>query len=289
MLYYEERCFLMKSLIAALFILSISASALAATVGSPEITIPEQSLYLKQEAVNKALDRTEFNMNIKASMEIEFIIKRKLASADDVSDVELEGSSIMFKFSNNFYDIIEPYIKIGSSSFKVKWDQHDSDIEIETDPGFIWGMGAKAKLHEFKDYGVKLTLDVQCRDIDLDVDKGKIGGSTTTASAIDGLFKIKEWQTTLLASKKYIFPMGANDYYIVPYGGMTYSFLNVDASFTQSTTGALYSTYDASDENVFGIVLGCDIMPFFLSYYLLNFELRLMNETALTLGGTVKF
>lgn len=287
MLYYEERCFLMKNLIVVLFILSIAVPSFAATVGSPEITIPEQSLFLKQEVVNKALDRTEFNMNIKASMEIEFIIKRELASADDVSEVELEGSSIMFKFSNNFYDIIEPYIKIGSSSFKVEWDQNGNDIKIETDPGFIWGMGVKAKLWEFKDYGVKLTLDAQCRDIDLDVDDTKVGGATVTSS--DKTFSVKEWQTTLLASKKYIFPMGANDYYVVPYGGITYSFLDVDASFTPSGTGALYSTYNASDENVFGIVLGCDIMPFFLSYYLLNFELRLMNETAISLGGTIKF
>jgi len=286
MLYYEEGCFLMKKLIAVLFILSIAAPALAATVGSPEITIPEQSLYLKQDAVNKALDRTEFNMNIKAGLDIEFIIKKKLTSADDVSDVELKGSGVIVKLSNNFYDIFEPYIKIGSSSFQVEWDQYGNDVGIETDPGFIWGMGAKAKLWELKDHGVKLTLDTQFRDIDLDVDDTKVGGAAVTSSSKE--FSIEEWQTTLLASKKYIFPMGANDYYIVPYGGITYSSLDVNASFV-SSGGAFYSTYNASDANVFGIVLGCDIMPFFLSYYLLNFELRLMNETAISLGGTVKF
>jgi len=277
----------MKSLIMALFILSIAVPSFAATVGSPEITIPEQSLYLKQEAVNKSLDRTEFNMNIKVGLDIEFITKKKLTSADDVSDAELEGSSVIVKLSNNFYDIIEPYIKIGSSSFQVKWDQHSNDVEIETKPGFVWGMGAKAKLWEFKDSGVKVTLDTQFRDIDLDVDDTRLGGSAVTSRA--EAFSIEEWQASLLASKKYILPIGVNDYYLVPYGGITYSSLDVDASFIQSTTGLLYSTYNASDENAFGLVLGCDIMPFFLSYYLLNFELRLINETAISLGGTVKF
>ena len=120
-------------------------------------------------------------------------------------------------------------------------------------------------------------------------DKAKIGGSTSTAAAKDENFIMDEWQITLLGSKKLIIPMGKNDYYVVPYGGLTYSMLNADIYFTQNTTGLLYSTYDASDKNEFGLIAGFDIMPFYLSHYLLNFELRLINEYAFSLGGTIKF
>ena len=280
----------MKKIITILFILSFAMPSLAATVGGPEISIPEGSLFLKKEAVNKALDRHEYNMNIKTSLDVEVITKRELASAPaDVSSAELEGHNVMLKFSNNFYDVVEPYIKIGSSNLEVTWDQHSNNVKVETDPGFVWALGVKAKMWEFKNCGVKLTLDAQYMNIDLDVDKAKVGGSTTIAAAKDETFGINDLQVSLLASKKYIIPMGINDCYMVPYAGITFSSLDVDVSFTQSASGILYSTYNASDENPFGIVLGCDIMPFFLSYYLLNFELRLINETAFSLGGTIKF
>ncbi len=280
----------MKKIIVILFILSFAAPCFASTVGSPEISIPEESLYLKNSAVNKTLDRYEYNTDIKGALEIEVVTKKKLTSAPaDTTDAELKGQSYMFKFSNNFYNSFEPYIKVGTSNLEVKWKQHNNDIRVETDHGFTWGAGVKAKLWEFKDYGVKLTLDLQYRNLDIDVDEATIGGSTATAAAINKKFEIKEWQTSLLASKKFIVPIGKNDYYLVPYTGLTFSSMDVDVYFTQSTTGALYSTYNASDDKIFGMVLGCDIMPFFLSYYLLNFELRLINETAITLGGTVKF
>ncbi len=277
----------MKKIIVVLFILNLALPSLAATVGGPEFSIPEESLYLKKEAVNKALDRYEYNMDIKGTAELDFVIKRKLTSSDEVSKAELKGQNYMLKFSNNFYDSFEPYIKIGTSNLKAKWTQNGKSITVETEPGFTWALGVKAKVYEFKDYGVKLTLDAQYRNADLDVD------STSITPAKDEKFEIKDFQISLLASKKFVVPVGMKDYYIVPYAGLTISWLDLDVSFKD--TGAegppypLYSSYNATDENVFGLVFGCDVMPSLLSWYLLNFELRLINETAFTIGVTVKF
>lgn len=281
----------MKKIAVTLFILSLilPSLAVAATVGGPEIDVPEESLFLKEEAVKRTLDRYEYNMRIKASLEIEVITKRELTSSSEVTDAELKGQYWMLKISNNFYDIVEPYIKVGTSNLEIKWDQNNNNVKVEPNNGFIWGIGAKAKLLESKDYGIKLTLDAQYRNFNADIDIAKLGGSTSVASPIDETFDIKEWQISLLTSKKIIVPIGRSDYYIIPYGGITFLSSEVDVKFTQSTSGLLYSTYDASDENMVGLVLGCNIMPFFLSYYLLNFELRLINETAFTLGGTIKF
>lgn len=279
----------MKKAILVLSLLSFAIPALAATVGGPELTVPEESLFLRDEAVNRSLDRYETEMDIRISLEIEIINKRKLTSAVDSTNMELEGQSYMVKFSGSFYDVFEPYVKIGSSNLEVRWIQHGSDIKVDTNPGLVWTMGAKAKLYKSPTYGVTLTLDAQYSDIDLDVDSVKIGGSTQTADAINKEFNIKELQLSLLASKKFAALMGKNDYYFVPYGGVIWNSSEIDIHFTQNTTLALYSTYDASNDEAFGLVFGCDIMPFYLSHYLLNVELRLISENAFTLGGTVKF
>ena len=277
----------MKRFVVILFILGLAMPSFAMSVGGPDMTVPEQSKFLKDQAIKKALDRLEYNMNIEASVDADIIFKRELTSAPaDTTEAELDGHNFMLKFSSSFHDVVEPYIKVGTSNLKVNWNQHNKSIEVETDPGFAWGAGVKAKLWG-NDYGTKLTLDLQYRNISLGFEKATISGSTASTSSEN--FNIKDWQTSLLLSKKYIAPIGANDFYVVPYTGLTYSALEADVNFTDATNGLLYSTYDASDENIFGFVLGCDIMPFYLSHYLLNFELRLINETAFTLGGTLKF
>jgi len=280
----------MKKLIIILFLLSFTVPALAATVGGPDISIPEESLYLKQVAMDQTLDRYETNMNIKASFDIEYMAQRELSSAPaDVTKAVLEGNAYMVKISNNFYNVVEPYVKLGSSELQVQWDQNNKCITVDTDPGFVWGIGIKAKLWEFVDYGVKLTVDAQYRTLDLDIKEMLIGGDTTeTTGATNENFEVKDWQVSLLASKKFILPAMQRDFYIVPYTGVTYSDLNVDAQFLEPG-GMLYSTFDACDESVFGIVFGCDVMPYLWSWYLFNFELRLVNETAFSMGGTVKF
>jgi len=282
----------MKRIIIILFFLSFAAPSLAVTVGGPEISIPEESLYFRDIAVSQALDRYEFSMNVKASVDVEYIIERELTSAPaDVSGALLDGHSYMVKFSNNFYNVLEPYVKLGSSELKVQWDQHEKCITVEAGPGFVWATGVKAKIWEFVDHGVKLTLDAQYRNIDLDIDDEGvlIGNDTTeTAGATNEDFGIKDWQVSLLASKKFILPVGRKDFYIVPYTGITFSDLDVDVKFNKVDT-SLYSTYNASDEDVFGAVFGFDIMPNLWSWYLLNFEARLINEIALSIGGTLKF
>ncbi len=281
----------MKKILIVLFFLSFTVPSLAATVGGPEISIPEESLCFRDLAISQTLDCYESGVSIKASVDAEYMFSRDLTSSPaDVNGAVLDGTSYMFKISNNFYNVLEPYIKVGSSEFNVQWDQHDDCVTVEADPGFIYAAGIKAKLWEFIDHGVKFTLDAQYRSIDLDIEKMLIGGDTAeTVDATNEDFGIKDWQVSLLVSKKFILPIGMKDFYIVPYSGVTFSDIDVDVHFTKSTNGILYSTFDASDDSIFGAVLGCDIMPNLWSWYLFNFEARLINETAFSIGGTLKF
>ncbi len=283
----------MRKNIAVIIVLSLlffASPSFAMTVGGPaEMSVPEASLFSKSQAVDETLDNYESSVAVKSGFDVEIVAKKELKTASDDTKAKIEGQNSDLKFSINYSNVLEPYIKIGTSNIRVKWVQHDSNIIVEAKPGLVLGGGIKAKLWEFAATGIKLTLDGQYKDTQLDFDKAKIGGSTSLASASAETFDIREWQITLLASKKFIFPMGVQDCYTVPYMGLTYSDSDVNVKFTQSTTGQLYSTYNASDKNPIGFVIGCDIIPSLSSWYLVSLELRLINETAFTLSGTMKF
>ncbi|MBU4311094.1 MAG: porin family protein [Candidatus Omnitrophica bacterium] len=279
----------MKKIIMILFLLmfGLPLAAQAATVRSPEIGLPEESWLLKEDAVNSTLDRFEANINVKGSFDIEFLFNKKFDTTSEVTNAEMDGQNYMWTVSNNFSDVIEPYMKLGTSNLEVTWDTAGNSIVVESGSGFTWAAGVKATV---LDRGIKLSLDAQFKETDLDVDKMSLNGSTTNLT--NDTFKIKELQVSLTGSKKLILPVGLKDYYIVPYGGVTFSSVNADVSFEDTTGGtpyALYSLYEAESDSPFGVVLGCDVMPSLLSHYLLNFELHLLNETALSLGGTIKF
>lgn len=281
-----------KNIALTIFLLLFFAgTSFALTVGSPaDMTVPEAQFFSKARAIRDTLDSYEAAVNVKAGFDVEFISKKELqaASADD-TNIKMEGQNVNVKFSMNYSDVLEPYVKIGTSNLKVKWEQHNQNIVVEAQPGFVLGGGLKAKLWEFASTGIKLTVDGQYKDTQLGFDKAKIDGSTATAAATDETFNIKEWQISLLASKKFIFPMGIQDCYTVPYIGATYSDSDVKVEFTQNGSSLLYSTYNASNKNPIGLVIGCDIIPSLLNWYLFSVELRLINETAFTVSGTMKF
>jgi len=261
----------------------------AATVGGQaDMSIPEESFFSKTKAVKHTLDYYESEMQMKVGFDTECILEKKFHTSQNITDARIEGGQNMnLKFSMNYSNVLEPYVKIGTSDLRVKWKQYGSNIVADTEPGLVLGGGLKAKLLEFPYAGIKLTLDGQYKDINLDYDKVKIDGTDSTDSVINEGFNIHEWQVSLIASKKFIF--GMQNSYMVPYAGVTYSNSDADIDFTHSGTGAVYAIDDASNEDKIGIVLGCDIAPSLLSWYLLSLELRFINETAFTLSGTMKF
>jgi len=281
-----------KNIVIAMILpLFFAGVSFAATVGGQaDMSVPEASFLSKAKAVGETLDFYESAVKMKAGFDVEFISKKELRAAlPDDTNARIEGQNADLKFSMNYSDAFEPYVKIGTSNLKVKWEQNGQNIVVDAAPGIVLGGGLKAKLWEFASTGIKLTMDGQYKDTQLDFDTAKIDGSTSEASATSETFDIKEWQVSLLASKKFIFPLGTEDCYTVPYMGITYSDSDVKVEFTQSTTGLLYSTYNASNKDCIGVFIGCDIIPSLSSWYLLSFELRLINETAFSLSGTMKF
>ncbi len=285
-----KKLYILYSLVITAIFVASSGVAFAATVGnSLDLDVPNTSAILKQEAVNKALDGYEQMIKIKAALDMEFLFDKDLSGPKEVGNAELKGEWRMAKLGVTILDRVEPYIKIGTSRLDAKWRQSSTyDIEVTSDQGFAWGGGIKGIIWDFDGPGIRLTGNVQYRIADLDVSDIEWAGVNITDTGAD--FKVEEWQASIAMSKKYELPLKWQNIYLVPYTGLTLSDSTVDVSFTNSSHPALdCTTYDASNDSMFGFFLGCDIMPTLSSSFIYSIEVRLINEMALTLGGAMKF
>jgi len=261
----------------------------AATVGNPlDLDVPTGSSILRQRAIDDTLDEYEEAFKIKTSFDAEFILEKELKAPIEIEGAELEGHWYMAKIGATIFNRVEPYIKLGTSSLEVKWKQASESIEIDADDGFAWGGGIKAVLWDFDNWGIRLTADGQYRVADLDTDEIVLEGTAVNATGSD--FDIKEWQASIALSKKFELPLRWQSIYVVPYTGVSASDSTVDVSFEHpdfATTD--FSLFDASNDNVCGFFMGCDIMPSLISSFIYSVEVRLLSEVALSFGGTLKF
>jgi len=277
-----------------IYIFNISGISYAATVGNPlDLDVPKRSALLREEAIGEALDEYEQVVKIKASLDLEMVFSKDLDSSTEIEKAEIEGQWAMAKFGITLFNRIEPYVKLGISNLEAKWKQNSThDIRVQTDSGLAWGVGIKGIIWEFDNFwDIRITGDAQYRTTEPDVNEtsaNSVGISDTGAD-----FKIEEWQASILLSKKFELPLKLQSVYIVPYTGMTICDSIVDIKFRDANeTGAYttdYNIFEANNDSIYGFVLGCDILPTLTSSFMYSMELRLLDETALTLGGTMKF
>ncbi len=261
----------------------------AATVGNAlDLDLPQRSAVLRQEIVKDTLDEYEQAVKIKGSFDIEFVFDKDLHVNPDLTKAEIKGQWYMAKFGMTILNRVEPYIKIGTSTLETRWKQSGTtEIEVGADNGFAWGGGLKANIVEFPS-GVRLTGDWQYRTTEPDVNEITVNGIAVNDAG--ATFKVDEWQVSLLLSKKFEIPLKLQNIYIVPYTGISYADSNVDVSFRNANSPTVdYSLFDANNKKLYGFVLGCDIVPSLSSSFIYSIELRLVDETALSLGGAMKF
>lgn len=286
-----KRVFVLFLLMVAIF--GVRDAAFAATVGNPlDLDIPRVSAVLRQEVIDEALDEYEEIVKIKASLDMELLFNKDLNATSEVSKARLEGQWFMVKLGTTLFNRVEPYIKIGTCRLDVTWTQNNmTDIEVASELSnysFAWGGGVKGIIWDFDDWGVRLTGDAQYRKTQPDVDKASVGNIGTIDPNVD--FEIEEWQTSIILSKKFELPLRQQDIYMVPYTGLSLSDSTVTAKVTNLSNPAQdWTLFDANNDSIYGFILGCDIMPALTSSFIYSVELRLISETALTLGGTMKF
>jgi hypothetical protein len=258
-----------------------------ATVGnSLDLDIPQRSAVLRQEMVANTLDEYEQAVKIKGSFDAEFVFSKDLHVTNELNGAELKGQWLTAKLGMTILNRVEPYVKVGTSDLEVKWKHGAQNIKVDADSGFAWGGGVKANIFEYR--GIGLTGDYQYRTTDPDVTKITVNGSSINDTG--PTFKIDEWQASLLLSKKFEIPLKWQNIYAVPYTGISYVDSNADVSFKDpNSPGTDYSLFDANNKKLYGLVLGCDIVPSLASAFSYTIELRLVDEVALSLGGAMKF
>ncbi|MCX5687963.1 MAG: hypothetical protein NTV71_04950 [Candidatus Omnitrophica bacterium] len=262
----------------------------AATVGNTlDLDLPQRSAVLRQNIVENTLDEYEQAVKIKGSFDVEFVFDKDLHVNPDLKGAEIEGQWHMVKLGMTILNKVEPYVKVGTSNLEARWRQGDGgsqDIEVNADNGFAWGGGLKINILEF--WGIRLTGDAQYRTTDPDVKGATINAISAKASGAK--FEVQEKQVSLLVSKKFEIPLKLQSIYVVPYTGVSYADSNVDVSFCNTDSPTVdYSLFDANNKKLYGFVFGFDIVPSLSSAFVYSLELRLVDEVALSLGGTMKF
>jgi len=261
----------------------------AATVGnSLDLDIPERSAILREQAVGEALDTYEQAIKLKGSIDVEFMRDKKLHVSNELNGAKLNGQWNMVKFGMTIINRVEPYIKIGTSDLEATWKRGYQEMVVDADNGLAWGGGLKAVIWEFENIGLRFTLDSQYRTTEPDIES--IILSKASIKDAGAKFKIDEWQAGLFLSKKFEIPLKWQSIYVVPYTGAVYADSNADVSFKDpANPGADYDLFDGNNKKLYGLILGIDIMPSLASAFICNLELRLVDETTISLGGTMKF
>ncbi|MFC1620976.1 hypothetical protein ACFL2G_01600 [Candidatus Omnitrophota bacterium] len=286
----KKLCILYSLLITAIFA-GNSGVIFAATVGnSMDLDLPKTSAVLRQQVIDQTLNECEQKVKIKSALDLEFLFDKDLESSAEIGKAELKGQWYMAKLAVTVFDKVEPYVKIGTSNLEVKWKLNEGEnIEVDADQGLAWGFGLKGVIWDFDEWGVRLTGDTQYRVTEpSDIESIMFRGDSISDPGAD--FKVEEWQLSLALSKKFELPLKMQSFYIVPYTGLTICDSLVDVKFRDpGYLAEQYSIYDANNKSNVGFFLGCDIMPTLTSSFIYSMELRLIDETSLTLGGAMKF
>ncbi|MFH0732757.1 MAG: hypothetical protein V2A72_07555 [Candidatus Omnitrophota bacterium] len=259
----------------------------AATVGNAlDLDLPQRSAMLRQDIVENTLDECEQAVKVKVSFDAEFVFNKDLHVNSDLRGAEIKGQWYMTKLGMTIFNRVEPYVKVGTSNLTARWKHGAQEIEVASDNGFAWGGGLKINILEF--WGIRLTGDAQYRTTDPDVKEATVNAISAKDSGAK--FEVEERQASLLVSKKFEIPLKLQSIYVVPYAGVSYADSNVDVSFLNANnpTGD-YSLFDANNKKLYGFIFGFDIVPSLSSAFVYSLELRLVDEVALSLGGTMKF
>ena len=254
------------------FILSVSA-AYAAPVGN--IATPS---ILKKGLVMKD---GQSNWGVIAGPEVDLNWDRNLKNQQDDTEYFFYGGKIGLLLMDRFI----PYSILGAAKGKKQTFQVNSNkVQWETDYDFVWGAGGTLMLYETEPGQVgegilNVGVDGRYRQSHLSIDAVTLDGAahkSGDASLTSSKFELEEWQIALEVAYQYK--------QVVPYVGVKYGDATGEAEAT--INGAKFKNDFENKDNV-GIFVGGDIM--INDSVTANIEGRFIDETALSLAGTVRF
>ena len=217
-----------------------------------------------------------------AGSEVDLTWDQKLKHQDKKTEYYFYGGKIGVLIMDRFM----PYAILGGAEAKKQVFRIGANkVEWDTKYDFVWGVGGTAMLYETKIEGMgngtlRIGVDGRYRQSHLKVDKVKLNDldavKTSDSTVSNTKYHLDQWQVALAAS----YQMEQ----FIPYIGGKYSDASGDAKTTISTTEY---KINFKNKNKIGMFVGGDFLV--NDSFTANAEGRFFDETALSLGATLRF
>lgn len=223
--------------------------------GNPALPkVPEEGFFLAKEAW----------MGVRIGYEGDFIAK------PDMND-HLHRCKIVENFGTftlNFLERFDLYVSGGSFYSSLHRTKGDSRWEFETHAAPIWKVGARALLWEYGE--TFFTLHVGLAQASPRLQEAVLNGSPLARKR--GKFFYREAEAgAAVAHKIDIF---------IPYIGIESSFVHVKVKHIEGK-------FESRNRTPLGLFLGCGLTPG--AKVIVNVEVRLVDEQAVSLSGDMRF
>jgi len=262
-----RRLFLLISVV----VLSSACVANAAPVGNIAAPAISKSLFLTTGDGSAVGFISGFDANL--------IFDRKIENTD-----KAELNFYTGKLGMTVKDKALFYVLLGGADGKFTYNVSGSKIELETDTAFSWGVGATVILLEKEVNGfgngiLRFGGDLKYRYSEPDINANNVvvdGVKRDISSVANSSVEYGEFQGAIGVSYQ------INKF--VPYMGVKFTKLTGEEKITVSGT-EYKQDYDADD--AVGMFVGADIL--ITDSIALHVEGSLIDEEAITIGGTIRF
>jgi len=261
----------MRYFVACLLVLGFAASAYAAPVG---LTSEADATIGELWADN--------NMALSVGFVADFVNDRNI----DIDSGEFEMEAYTCRLGLSVLDRLNFYVDLGQmQNAEYAYVLLGEKFETKFDDEFLWGIGLNALAYRW-DNGLEIGLAGSYRQADMIIENSTIDGTlyegTSMASKVEGEFT--EYQAAV--------ELAWRTEYFVPYVGIKYSDVEVDANFNLGLQDKNASGKNA-DLNV-GVFVGLTITPKLANmpkseHLAINLEGRFLDEEAVNVGVSYKF
>jgi hypothetical protein len=261
-----------KYVLIALLVLGFASMVQAAPVG------------LTSEAdLNKAKLFADNNIGVSVGVIVDSVSKVNV----DVDDGEYEMNAIVARLGLSVLERINFYVDLGEASdMEFNWNDQGDGIKTKFEDEALWGVGVNGLIYRWGN-GLEIGAGASYRTADMNLEEAQVAGITYTKTQITSIRngEFSETQVALQGAWK--------TEYFVPYIGVKYSNVEVDADFTADGQQRK-ATGKESDQNV-GVFVGLSIAPKLDvlgeqgDRLAINVEGRFIDEEAVSVGVSYKF
>lgn len=263
-----------KYLLAALLVLGLGTAVYAAPVGlTSEADVTEGELW------------ADNNIGVSAGFIFDSVSSRKI----DVDSGEFEMAVTAGRIGLSVIDRFNLYIDIGQAGdMELDFTDKGELIQVKYEDETLWGVGLNALIYRW-DNGLEVGAGASYRTADMNMEEVIIAGvihernGSQVSAVTDG--ELEEIQAAVELAWR-------TDYFI-PYVGVKYSDIEVDAKFTVDAQERL-AVGKNSSQNV-GAFVGLTITPKIdvledkSERISINIEARFIDEEAISVGASYKF